>query len=1090
MSLVPYNCSLVPTDSSKSIQKYSESDRSVVSQRVNRLIRRLRSTVQPSPSNRVAIDTDIAAVMSERFKKSANMARVASFNPANARAYETFLAMDFRVKRQALGLSDNFTEAGKVIEDLVTARRAGRGTMHQVLADIEMVGRNRRAYEAVKHLRKKYNIPQQVFDDITTRAVEIGWHPYLQQGMKLGPEGIMILQEEQAKLLRQLREFGMSQADIDLLGNQAGAVADTYMEVLEVAKQFNVNIDTVENINYFPRMFSDEALTRFAWEKESDHTHRIVNGDPQSIGASFLKGRNTFNFIVEDEILLDYILTNAEPDIYNTLGVKGIRDLFDDNRKLGEVLFNHLSENQLDRMIDSGLISKIPMNSSEVYEHLLKRYELPFEGIRELMAVDWGQAANLYRRQLESLAADSEMVNLMAKASIEGGWGVTEAQKLASPQEFRNFVQLSSVIPRELVDRFSINSNLISKVYVHPTVRDLFRAQFDIATNPNAMSVLGGLIGNMGTVFKRTALSTTGFIFRQLLNMPFQIWAAGGDLLEYTTLVPRAFSIMIEASRRGVPIHEFFSGQLNNTKAIYNGMTEQQLWRRLQSDGLLTEVMPWTGEDIARTPTNRSLKAHARYMSSIFEQYPLLNSPDFARRIFGQVGRSTGAMTGDVFYAFQLFNAEFENLARFATIKSLLAEGAIPRLRRAVVGNIRRPGTYDDAVKVLKDYFYFYDDLGRTDKFIGKYVVPFWAFISRNTFAQFRHLMRNPSKYLAYNRLYAALNQPARDEGEDLPQGALPDWARSARPLYWVRENDKGEEEYFFLPMTSIDPIADGQSNINNIGNGVLHAFGIWPEIGRTIQQAFDDLPWNSTVTNTQLGRLMSGTFPQWKVAYSAVSGRDIATDRPLKEDETGRQFSSFLGVSMSPFMRHTLENMVPLTRTLNRANPLGIFGRAPLVDTKTGELLNSGELSIFGVERTSRDLVNDYRSTWQRVSGFLGLEFREIDTALQMGFSEDQLRFEIRDGIKQIRKAERDLVKIQDPTRLRDQIENIESMKLLVTRLSLDLESFINWRESRGYESRAAIRVLGNQELSIQQLQTLTEQQELDLIQEVYGQN
>ena len=1087
----PFNCEIPDVDSARSKRIFSQSERDQVSKRMDILLRRLKATVQPSPRAKTVMHKNIAQSMAERLRKSARLARLAAFNPNNARAYETFLAMEFSTKKQALGLADNFTEAGKVVDDLRTARRLGRGSLHQMIADIEMVGRNRRAYDNVRHLRRKYQVPQQVFDNLTTRAVEIGWYPYLQQGMRLGPEGVLVLQHEQRKFIDQLHELGFLQADIDLLGREAGAVADTYMEAYNLAKGFNVTVSTVDDINYFPRLFSEEALTRFSWKQEAQHIHRVVGGDPQSVGATFLKGRDTFNFIVEDEILLDYVLRRADPDIYKTLEVDNIRDLFDDNRKLGEALFNHLTEPQLDSIVDSGLLSKIPMNSSEVYEHLLKAYELPFEGIAELMAVDWGQAANLYRRQLETLAGDSEMVHLMTKASIEGGWGITEAQRIADPDKFRRFVELLSVIPGDIVDKFAVKAKTLSKVYVHPVVAELFRAQFDIATNPNAMATIAGMIKQFNTVWKRTGLATTGFIYRQLINMPFQIWSAGGNILEYVNLVPRSFNIMLDAHRRNVPIHEFYSKQLNNVRRLQpslSNITEQGLWRRLQSDGLLTEVMPWSGEDIARKPVSRSIRAQGRYMKSIFEQFPQMNAPEFAKRIFNQTGRSVGSLTGDAFYAFQLFNAEFENIARFATVKSLMSEGVVPRVGKTLAGNLSGPMDYDTAVNIMKDYFYFYDDLGRADRFLSSYVVPFWGFISRNTFAQFRHLIRNPSKFLAYNRLYAALNQPARDEGENLPEGALPDWARSARPLYWVRENDKGETEYFFLPMTSLDPISDGQSNINDIGNAVLHMFGIWPEIGRTRQQAIDDLPWNSTETNTALGKMMANTFPAYKTAYSALTGRDVETNRPLKEDETGRQFSSFLGIEMSPLMRHTLENFVPALRTLNKFNPFGMFGRGALVDTKTGELIDPGQTSVFGVERANRDIVNDYRATWQRVSSFFGLDFREIDVALNMGYTEDQIRFEINDGIKQVRKAEAELGRIQSPARLEEQLANIEAMKLLIARMRLDLQSFIRWREERGYETRRAIRILSDRELSLQQLEVLTEQEQTELLQEVYG--
>lgn len=1095
MPIPAYNCRNIDVDSARSKKIFNEEELSDTQKRLDVLLRRLSNTEQPVSGARTELSDAASKAMQSRFRRSVNLANTISLSPRTGRNFQYLLALDWGVRTKALGLSDSLTEAGSVLEALTDARRLGRGNVHQILAQIEMVGKNLDAYNNIKFLQRKYNIPQNTFDEITTRAVEIGWHPYLQQGMRIGPEGIRILQNEQSRFFKQLRELGFIDHDINLLGREASAVSDVYMETLEIAKQVGINVDAVQDINYFPRLFSAEASVRFEWKQVDDFSFSVNGGPPQSLSEAFITGRNTFHFVVEDEILLDHILRNAEPGIYKTLGVQGVRDLFDDNRKLGAALFNHLSEGQLNQLIDSGLISKLPMNSVEVFEHLKEAYELPFEGIRELMAVDWKQAANLYRRQLEQLASQSEMVNLAARSAIDGGWGVTEAQRLADPDQFAQYRKLSDVIPPAMAKRFSLDPNNIAGVYIHPIASDLFRAQFDVGTNPNALATIAKMFQDMGTVFQRTVLSTTGFVGRQLNNIAFQVWAAGGDITEYAMTVPRGFSIIIEAHNKGKPIHEFFTKRLDDTRKI-QGMTERGIWEAMQRQGLLNEIMPWSGEDIARTysPNDgivRNIARHARYMNNVFQQFDQMSPPRAFRAAYDQITRTTGELTGDTFYAFQLFNAEFENLARFATVKSLMDASPVGRIRRGLQGNVGRALTFDEALDRMKEYFYFYDDLGRSDKTLSRWVVPFWSFVSRNTFAQFRHMLRNPSRFVAYNRLYAALNAPAEEQGDDLPLGAVRDWARDSRPLYWVRENDQGEEEYFALPLRSLDPISDGIATVTDIGDSVLRLFGIWPDSQFPSMGTGDRLaetPWGQSRTNTALENLLSNTFPQWKLAYAALSGKDVGTEATIRTDETGRQFSSFLGFETEPWVRYALETSIPLLANVNRSNPFGVFGRAPLYDNKTGEELDPGELSIFGVERSRRDVVSDYRATWQRVAAAVGFNFREIDVAYGMGMTEQQILFNLLEGQKAIRRAERDATTIQDPNRLREQLERIEQMKLLWTQLRLDHARFENWRKVRGYEPRAGIRSLTRQGLSIRQLETLTELQERKIIEEVYG--
>ena len=1030
--------------------------------------------------------SDIAAttrmLADDRFEKLMRMTNIAQVAPGNARGLQYHMARHFNIGRVGAGLVGELTEAASIKHLLHKLAKYGKGEVYDLLANIQFLSRNLNLEREFRKIRKQYGISRDVWNRLKLDLIEVSLHPYTQRDFGiLGPEGIEFLRGRQKAVRNKMNGLGLPSEVQETMSVLAKQTADTYHEVYEVIQGFGVKArDANGLIRYFPRELSVDAVRGIHWEKTKEGGFRIFSLDGGStvdnVSTIFTKSRTTNHFVVEDAIVLDEVLKAADPKIYEKLGVENIDDLLTNTSKLTEAFVKHLDNRApelFDALVETGMISKIPMTTTEIFEAAVQKYQLPFKNLSEFVATDLGEAAEVYRNSLRRSVGRSIQSSFVAKASIEGGWGVTEAQRLADMEKYGKYVQLTTptgrqdvVIPKGIAEQFSIPTFQNTHTYVHPTVAQFYRAEIGLLTNPAHLGSFGRLLDASKRAFSGVLVST-GYLFRQLYSPFFQTFAAGGRPDVFAREFIGAFANIAELRRQGKTFDQYHT-VLDNTRRVYRDggelLTKREVYVRLRRKGALDDVLPWGslagGRGVYKPKFNpeRSVD-YINHLGRSLSQRPqrLLEAPAAAIEVFNGLTSPLSRQLG-------MINNFGDNIGRFSTVLSRLDTSRTGQLARVLQG-ASSSDNIDDAIRVTEEFFFDYSQSSNLDE-IAQHVIPFWRFRSRNPPAILKMVIRNPSKFMAYQRLWAALNEPEREE---IIQGAVPEWARGWTDMVW-RDGDT----IFSLPRASFDPIAEGTETLA----GIARFLGV----GRSEYQSLDDVPWEKTETGAWFREAVNQSYGFYKAAYAVFTGRETRFGTELNADGTIGE--SLLGVSVPPLAKYIVENMFPIVGNVDRSNPFEFFG-TPTTYNPDGTVKELATSSWAGSPGDRRSRASRFDTAWQTSLSFVGVNVYRFSEFDQLGFKEDDIEFTIKTGKRSLRDAYRNLALDWNSLtpRERDQRQaQIIAYANTLAKLQIDLEQLRAWGAERGMDFSGVVRHARRNNRAVESYNALSEE-ELDNI-------
>lgn len=1030
----------------------------------------MRKTHGDPKADDIARNSLRKAALEEQFAQE--MGSLISLDPSKTNSLSSFFASALGWKKNPANPSNTFSVAGEVREGLLEARRL---TARQ----LDMVGRVKTTeyvtnlQKQLKQMLKSKNADPSLSDELLFDTIEVGHMPKNDVLYGMSPSVQQFQNGRYIKWQNRMSDLGFTQKEIEDLTIQAGVVASAFDEMRVVAASVGYDINKLEGLGYFPRVASTDFNLRMKDIGIKDNL-----GNEFSIGntlsSKWDKARQTNHYIptVHDDIVADFV--GVTPD--------QLRDLLADPYEWRNFLHHNLSEAQLDDMVDSGMFAKLPMSGREVFEYMVKQYELPYEGLNDMFLTNPKQAIESYGNELREAVQNHAMIKTVVKDGMNSGWAITADQLASLPENLRkNFKALGSLPISKWYDKDELK--FMGEVYVHRTVADQWKGILDVASSPVQMSNFSMAWRTLSGNLNKSVLLSQNVLYigRIFLGNTIQAVAAGADL---TRFVPAMYDI--------ARVHKVGFDALDNTRkfAKVDGewLTKRELFKRFYAH---------RGDTIApQTPGIKTSGIRFDALNPMNAKKALGLMMDYSRAYGDPVtgikrgaeyaGKLAQNMLDEAFAPFAFAGNYLDQVSKWMTLQSVVRRGDGVDLRQVVTtAGVRKFDTLKDALRHVDEYFFMYDDMGTVTSAVGRFVRPFASYAMANPPAQLRNALRQPEKYLAYHRLLQLWNYD-ETEGE-VPEGGLAEYDHDNYPI--ALTYDKTNKEMLALMPNNYDPITDSFTFFRETGEKVARQFGVYT--GTSQEQI------NQATGKEGFDKWLAETFKDTYYGKPAASllGLDPMSLEPKGEEK----FNTFLGVPMSSGTEAFLSFFPPI-EAFNRWNPGGVFGKKAVEDSK-GNVVSPAEPSVFGYSRTDND---SKQKAFER-AGFatkalmaLGANVRVIDVAKNMNWTYSELKNTHRELRTNTLKEQKELAMHPDKSSQEFESRDIQLRHKIAIEFEIqrELRRIEAWMYKNQVAPRDAVQEIKNRQVALTgempgaESRKAEARRELELRQDLYGED
>lgn len=1026
-------------------------------------------------------------------------ANLISVAPEQSKRLQDYLVKLFAQKNRLLGLdpSTNFTVAGEIRYNLLDAQQTIEGL-------ISLTGRilsNQRLDALVRHV-KKLNISKELAAELVDDALTVGQIPRTLSNLDHYRRDVLgnsssLLEKFQRRRYDDFRQraksAGLTDADIDSLIQSASAVTGSFDEVAALARAVGVEIGNQERIGYFSRIVTNDFKLRLEDIGDDGLFDRIIAGDI-SLSTVFNRGRKTQHYVPSDEVFVSKILgiTPTQLD-----------DLLKEPLVWRNYLDASVSADQLDTLVDSGVLQKIPMSSREVFEYYVKQYDLPYKNLTDAFVVNPARVLQKYTTSLQRAAGTAVLLKAVASdEAVLKGWAITSQTRNADPSKFANFVSLgdrlnawakrAGVTPEQFYNNLGVKTDFVSElsqIHLHPVVADQLLSVLEINSNPNLLGSVAAAVHNWGRRFNKSTLlsSNIKYITHTALSNSIQAVAAGANALFFVPSIIDTFRVLSKGLDGFDDARPFRT--VGNKTYTKKELFHLFLVKRGQSITPGVTHLPYelnfhaTSKDVVDSllaiPGNVKKSIGDVLLYTFAHGNPVNGKTIPAYERIGRLGKAVtqqlDQLLSDTFAPIALVANLMDMAFKWATFQSILDEAGSGRSIANGIGQVLTSLQYkkfsdvDSAFRHLDEYFVNGFDVGVVTQKLSHYAVPFALYRMSNPPMQLRHMLRNPHLYMAYHRL-RALNQVPLGVNEDVTESGIPDWMLDEYPSF-VGYNEDGKP-YISIP-SSYDPISDAFVFAKETGEDIAR-IGFGAKVGSTAEL-------REQVRGESTGRffddIASQLFTPWKVAIEQFIGRDTFSGRTFSDIDSEEQ-PTFLGVRVNARTKNILDK-VPLLSNLNRANPFEIGGTAPRYDVN-GNVIEKGKPSWLGTTRTDTD-KSKYNlkdePLFIRVLDAAGVPVRTID------FTEGN-KNTLSDVERTIRKVEenidRAVLDIQqdkinniviDPKEKARRIEAVKDLIGVWGQLLVDKQRVTEWLKDKNVLSTSALKELNKLKIRVREL-------------------
>jgi hypothetical protein len=1068
--------------------------------------------------------------------------KAAILSPDLGRNMESWASARLGIVYRQFGLGKEYTEAGWARQSLMQSQRDGAGFLNKALREQRMheqITDNSRQLDKIFRENGIKEPAQRAY--IATLSAEYGAIPYLENVGGIGRVSRMVNQQKADAFRRELLDMGIPVADVDKIFQLGADVHRVYNSTAIIAKQAGVNIGdaTRAGIGFVPRIFSQEALKRINWRHKDlvEGTVEWIDGTSDSVGSILTKSRKTFNTVVENELLLDYVIRNESVRsydgnplaIYEKIAGAGalLGDVLEDHRFTNTLLSSELGEQTIIALIDNGILGRVPMNSDEVRKFVTSKFNMPFKGLEELMVTDWAKGYESYTRQLEGLARESNYMGNIVSNVTTGKWGVPGDAVRENPEKYKGFVPLigrvdaPGALSQAQLDKFFLDKTtrqgipsgkLMEDSYVHPIVAELIQAITKAQTDPITLSTFGSMLKTQGRLWRGMALATIDFVPRQFAATFFMTFAGGGNLMSLpeiaTRLTAYTTATMLPNNFPGkLSIREAAEKFFDNTRRIYTDekLTMLEMWYKAIDSGFINDIDPQLGMSRSGTSYNTAsfhpldIRRNLRYAQNV------LNEGGIGRLIQeggGVMDRAIQNMLIPIMTGNNLaditgrFNGLLSTTKRYGDTDPWhnplhVVEDGVYGAGHLVSGVQKYHNTFDDAVEHWQNYFYMYDDATRANDALNQFVLPFWSFASKNIPATFRHVANHPSRYATFARIYAMLNSDAV-QSQDLNESSVPSWQLQSEPVFIKIKGGRsdGKDAWMAMPLRSVDPYTSVLNDAKGLTQQILKMFGVWGDYTRpgTTGEILDEAPWSQDQNQYIWDAVHGKTYPLLRAVMSEAAHRDLTSDYKKPLDGQDNRPNSFLGYSMSPRTEMWLRTFFPILSTINNENPGNIFGKADYRNPYTGAVRQGFDSRMPGASGTPRTDRNPNANVDEfpilsrnNVLRLVGLKLYPVDEAAQVGTTLIEMYSSLKEGKAWLQAGYKGLAKLDEGTdAYNTQKQKLDNAALFFYQVAADRRRLMEYAAKNGMTPDRALTQLQSQGRKVGDLPTdLTPEQE-----------
>lgn len=1027
-------------------------------------------------------------------------ANVVHLSPDQLPALKDKLVSLFGIHNRRLGLdpSTNYSVAGEVRANLIDAQQTIEGMIGvagRIIATERLGPLVQQFNSIVRGLGIDRHTAEELFDDLIT----VGQIPrtsdsyiYYRRSILGRQTMVDVFQRRRYQdFIRRMIDAGFNRSQIDDLVFKATTVADSSNEVRAMAQAIGVEVGQQDNIGYFARQITPDFAARLKDLQAEELLEQLRVGATE-FSTIHNRSRNTFHFIPEDMAMVAEVTGRT---------IDELTELMDDPLIWRRYLHENLTTQQLDFLVDSGIMAKLPMSSREVFEYFVRQYQMPYRHMSEAFILDPARVLGDYTQSLQRSAGNAAMLRQIADDGMRAGWAVP-GQVVAEDSRYSNFVRLGDAldmwirqakIPGEnrvaavnqLAARMGVDTDFLTSldnVYVHPIVADQWRTAMAMSMSPTLMNNAATVVFNIGKWFGKTALSTPQFITRTVLQNLVASVAAGANTVMFLPAHIDMFRLVSNGLRAFDDTRPFrtIGGETFTQRGLFELFLTKRGQNVVSANRLFRTDVTTNFNDIfnyfMQVPENVENAFRHLWTYTAAHGDPVrgrkINMSERIGRFSTRTLQMMNQLTDDVFAPFAFMSNFLDTAAKWALFQSITRNpaGDIPNILGRM-GSNRFFDDVEDAFRYMDEYFVNPYKTGRATQTINNYVRPFATWAMANPPMQFRHMLRNPHLYLSYHRI-RNLNQRELFSQEDVNEATVEGFVLDAYPMYVY--NDDDGNPVVIMPG-NYDPMSDtfawaitGQAELQRVFAG--HPVGT-QEDRRKLARGQGEV-----IEDWLLGFFSQAHLP-WKIAAEQLTGRTAFTGRQFTRDELDIR-PNFLGVRMPPRLIQALSN-IPFLALLDRTNPFDLFGEAPRYDSR-GNLITPGELSIFGAERTVEssarvDAVN--QNVVMKMLRLAGIQVRTIDLERNVRWTLDDIEDTAKTLARTINSSRITITKAQtgeitmSPEELTRLIEQRRERINAWFQLSYDHARVLDWARQRGVLPNDALRELQRLEIQVRQL-------------------